>query len=98
MISMSSVRPTTSDIRTWVRPHGHGVGSSDARSPVRYRITGSASLVRVVKVSSPTSPGGTGSPVWIERFREEVVLEDVRSVLRFDALVADPRPDHLAQP
>ena len=32
-------------------------------SPVRYRITGCACLVGVVRTNSPISPSGSGSPV-----------------------------------
>jgi len=34
-MSMSSTRPSTRAMRTWVRPQAHGVGSSEVRSPVR---------------------------------------------------------------
>ena len=50
-------------MRASVRPQAQGSVVTEPMSPVRYRISGWASLRRVVKTSSPSSPSGSGSPV-----------------------------------
>ena len=60
---MSSVRPEIRSIRTSVRPQEHGSGIRREMSRVRYRMSGNASLVIVVKTSSPFSPYGSTFPV-----------------------------------
>ncbi len=50
-------------IFTRVRPQAQGPRRSAAMSPVRYRSSGSASLVTVLNTSSPGVPSGTGWPV-----------------------------------
>ncbi len=57
-MNMSSSLPEIREILRWVLPQGQGSDISEARSRVLYRIKGMASLVRVVKTFSPTSPSG----------------------------------------
>ena len=60
---MSSRRPVILLIRTRVRPHAQVPRRSAEMSPVRYRNSGSASLVTVLNTNSPGVPSGTGAPV-----------------------------------
>src|SRR5205807_8697136 len=48
-IGRSSGRPTARDVRAWVRPHRHGDGARDARSPVGGR-TDDVLIVRGINV------------------------------------------------
>ena len=74
------------------------VWSSVAMSPVRYRRSGRASLVSVVKASSPSGPSGTGSPVTgSSASTQEVVLLDVQPAVRVERLAGHARPDDLRQ-
>ena len=60
-------------------------------------MTGSASLVSVVKTSSPRSPYGSGiAGGRIDDLRQEVILEDVQAALVL-ALDRHARADDLAQ-
>src|SRR6266705_2040579 len=87
--SMSSRRPVTLLILTRVRPHGQVPRRSAAMSPVRYRSSGSASLVTVVNRLAGRRA---------DRLDHEMVLVDVQPVGGHRALRRDARPDDLGQP